>query len=398
MERLYEIFDLKLRHIPEKFSRSLLSNINWKHRLISLLGARGTGKTTLVLQHIKRNFQTPGKEVLYADVNHIFFNTSTLIDLADQFYKKGGKYLFLDEIHKYPNWSVELKQIYDTYADLHVVITGSSILEIEKGEADMSRRAVKRFLPGMSFREFLELDQGIHFNPVTFEDILNHHQEIANEIAAQIRPLEYFDDYLQYGYYPYFIEGKEVYFEKLLSTINLILETDIPVAEKIDFYTIIKIKKLLSIIATSVPFKPNTEKLSAVAEVSRPTLIKLFNLLQRAQLILMLQSSTKGNQKMAKPEKLYLNNPNLMYALAPANADKGTLRETFFLNQLQDNHKVELPRAGDFIVDDTYTFEVGGKNKTPRQLTGIQNAFVVADNIETGFEHKIPLWLFGLLY
>jgi len=398
MERLYEIFDLKLRHIPEKFSRSLLSNINWKHRLISLLGARGTGKTTLVLQHIKRNFQTPGKEVLYADVNHIFFNTSTLIDLADQFYKKGGKYLFLDEIHKYPNWSVELKQIYDTYADLHVVITGSSILEIEKGEADMSRRAVKGFLPGMSFREFLELDQGIHFNPVTFEDILNHHQEIANEIAAQIRPLEYFDDYLQYGYYPYFIEGKEVYFEKLLSTINLILETDIPVAEKIDFYTIIKIKKLLSIIATSVPFKPNTEKLSAVAEVSRPTLIKLFNLLQRAQLILMLQSSTKGNQKMAKPEKLYLNNPNLMYALAPANADKGTLRETFFLNQLQDNHKVELPRAGDFIVDDTYTFEVGGKNKTPRQLTGIQNAFVVADNIETGFEHKIPLWLFGLLY
>jgi len=398
MERLYEIFDLKLRHIPEKFSRSLLSNINWKHRLISLLGARGTGKTTLVLQHIKRNFQTPGKEVLYADVNHIFFNTSTLIDLADQFYKKGGKYLFLDEIHKYPNWSVELKQIYDTYADLHVVITGSSILEIEKGEADMSRRAVKGFLPGMSFREFLELDQGIHFNPVTFEDILNHHQEIANEIAAQIRPLEYFDDYLQYGYYPYFIEGKEVYFEKLLSTINLILETDIPVAEKIDFYTIIKIKKLLSIIATSVPFKPNTEKLSAVAEVSRPTLIKLFNLLQRAQLILMLQSSTKGIQKMAKPEKLYLNNPNLMYALAPANADKGTLRETFFLNQLQDNHKVELPRAGDFIVDDTYTFEVGGKNKTPRQLTGIQNAFVVADDIETGFEHKIPLWLFGLLY
>ncbi|NCC74562.1 MAG: AAA family ATPase [Sphingobacteriia bacterium] len=398
MERLYEIFDLKLRHIPEEFSRSLLSNINWNHRLISLLGARGTGKTTLVLQHIKRNFQTPGKEVLYADVNHIFFNTSTLIDLADQFYKKGGKYLFLDEIHKYPNWSVELKQIYDTYTDLHVVITGSSILEIEKGEADMSRRAVKRFLPGMSFREFLELDQGIHFNPITFEDILNHHQEIANEIAARIRPLKYFNDYLQYGYYPYFIEGKEVYFEKLLSTINLILETDIPVAEKIDFYTIIKIKKLLSIIATSVPFKPNTEKLSAITKVSRPTLIKLFNLLQRAQLILMLQSSTKGIQKMAKPEKLYLNNPNLMYALAPANADKGTLRETFFLNQLQDNHKVELPRAGDFIVDDTYTFEVGGKNKTPRQLSGIQNAFVVADDIETGFEHKIPLWLIGLLY
>lgn len=398
MERLYEIFDLKLRHIPEEFSRSLLSKINWNHRLISLLGARGTGKTTLVLQHIKKSFNTPGKEVLFADVNHIFFNTSTLIDLADQFCKKGGKYLFLDEIHKYPNWSVELKQIYDTYADLYVVVTGSSILEIEKGEADLSRRAVKRFLPGLSFREFIELDQGIHFNPITFEDILNHHQEIASEIAAQIRPLEFFDDYLRYGYYPYFIEGKEVYLEKLLSTINLILETDLPVAEKIDFQTIIKIKKLLSIIAVSVPFKPNTEKLSSLIGVSRPTLIKLFNLLQRAQLILMLQSSTKGIQKMAKPEKLYLNNPNLMYALAPANTDKGTLRETFFLNQLKDSHKVELPRSGDFMVDDTNTFEVGGRTKTARQITGIQNAFVVADDIETGFDQKIPLWLFGFLY
>ena len=366
--------------------------------MISILGARGVGKTTLVLQHIKSKFQESSKQVLYADVNHIFFSSNTLLDLAGQFYKKGGKFLFLDEIHKYPNWSVEIKQIYDTYADLHVVFTGSSILEIEKGEADLSRRVVKHFLPGLSFREFLELDNGLYFDPVTLIDILKNQQEITHIITKEIKPLEYFDDYLRFGYYPYFIEGRDVYYEKLQSTINLILETDIPAAEKIDFQSIIKIKKLLSIISASVPFKPNTHKIANLTEVSRPTLIKLFSLLQRAQLILMLQSATKGIQKMAKPEKLYLNNTNLMFALAPETANIGTQRETFFYNQISHNHTAEIPKSGDFLINEEMIFEIGGINKTMKQIAGLENAWIVSDGIETGFDKKLPLWLFGFLY
>ena len=398
MERLYEVFDIKLRNTPVKFSRALLKNMNWEHKLISILGARGVGKTTLILQHIKKEFKNPSNQVLFADVNHIYFSSNTIFDLTDQFYKKGGKFLFLDEIHKYPNWSIEIKQIYDTYADLHVVFTGSSIIEIEKGEADLSRRVVKHFLHGLSFREYLEFDRGLFFNSITLNDILANPQEVSYSITKEIKPLEYFGDYLKFGYYPYFIEGRDVYFEKIRSTINLVLETDIPAAEKIDFQSVLKMKKLLSVISTSVPFKPNTHKIAALIEVSRPTLIKLFALLQRAQLILMLQSATKGIQKMAKPEKLYLNNTNLMFALAPETADIGTQRETFFYNQISQKHKAEIHKSGDFLIDEKMTFEVGGANKSMKQIAGIENAWVVADGIELGFDKKLPLWLFGFLY
>jgi len=398
VEQLYEIFAIKLRNQSLKFKRFLFYRVDWNNRLISIQGARGAGKTTLLLQYIKQQFEEPSKQVLYVDLNNIYFSTHSIIDLADQFYKAGGKYLFLDEIHKYPNWSVEIKQIYDTYGELKVVITGSSILEIRRGEADLSRRLVSYLLPGLSFREYLELDQVSSFEPYDIDSIVKNHMEIAADIAGKIRPMEHFGNYLTYGYYPYFIEGKDSYTEKLLNTINLILEVDLPAVESIGFNNIQKMKKLLSVVSQSVPFKPNTQKLAELTEVSRVSLIRFFYLLEKAQLLSLLQASTKGIQKMAKPDKIYLNNTNLMAAISPGVQDTGTKRETFFLNQLHHHHKIELPKEGDFLVNDRYIFEIGGKNKTLAQVAGKTNALIAADNIETGYDKKIPLWLFGFLY
>jgi len=398
MERLYEVFDIKLRDTSLGFKRFIYDRIDWGNRLISILGARGTGKTTLVLQHIKEQFGAPSKQVLYADVNHLFFSQHTLIDLADLFYKAGGKYLFLDEIHKYRNWSVEVKQIHDTYKGLHLVISGSSILEIMKGEADLSRRVVSYFLPGLSFREFLKLDKGLVFDNFSLDELLANHMQIAHSVSETIRPLEYFSNYLKYGYYPFFNEGKNSYPEKLLNTINLILEVDLPAVEKIDFNNIQKLKTLLSVIAGSVPFKPNTQKLADLIGSTRPTIIRFFSLLAKAQLLMLLQNATKGVRKLGKPDKIYLNNTNLMFALSPENPNKGTLRETFFFNQIKTGHTVELPKTGDFLVDDKYLFEVGGKTKTQKQIAGISNAWLVKDDIETGVGNVVPLWLFGFLY
>ena len=241
MEQLYEIFDIKLRSTSLRFSRFLYYRINWDNRLISILGARGSGKTTLILQYIRRKFKSPSREVLYVDVNHIYLSKNTLLELADGFYKAGGKYLFLDEIHKYRGWSVEIKQIYDTYKDLSVVFTGSSILEIKKGEADLSRRVVSYLLPGLSFREFLEMDQALKFDSVGWNELLRYSVEIAHDITSKIKPLAYFGDYLKYGYYPFFVEGKREYPEKLMNTIELILEVDLPAVESIDFAQIQKL-------------------------------------------------------------------------------------------------------------------------------------------------------------
>jgi len=398
MDQLYEIFGIKLRSVPLDFTRFLYHRINWDNRLISILGARGTGKTTLVLQHIRRKFKVPSKEVLYADVNHIYFSKNTLLDLADRFYKAGGKFLILDEIHKYANWSVEIKQIYDTYKTLHVVFTGSSILEIKKGEADLSRRVVSYLLPGLSFREFLALDQGLRFDAVDWGELMAHPVEAAQAVTTRIKPLAFFSDYLRYGYYPFFTEGKREYPEKLMQTIELILEVDLPAVETIDFAQIQKMKKLLAIISEAFPFKPNTLKLSEMIGVSRPTLIRFFFMLNRAQLLMLLQSATKGVRKLGKPDKIYLNNTNLMYALAPGQVNRGNLRETFFLNQAVHGHGVTLPKSGDFLVDGRYLFEVGGKNKTRKQIAGMPNAFVVKDDIETGAPGVLPLWLLGFLY
>ncbi len=262
----------------------------------------------------------------------------------------------------------------------------------------MSRRVVSYLMQGLSFREFLELDQSIKFDKVSLGDIINDSVGVSNAVLEKIKPLEYFDDYLIYGYYPFFSEGKKVYSEKLFHTIDMILEMDLPSVEPIDFNNIQKLKKLLAIISESTPFIPNTQKLANLTEVSRVTLLRFFSLLEKAQLLLLINSVTKGIRKMGKPDKIYLNNTNLMYALAPDNVNRGNLRETFFYNQVKLKHKVELPKSGDFFVDDKYLFEVGGKHKGKKQIVDFENAFIVKDDIESGAPGTIPLWLFGFLY
>lgn len=398
MQNLFEIFEIKLRSVSLNFKRFLFDEIDWSNRMIAIQGARGSGKTTLLLQYIKSQFPKPGNKVLYVDVNHFYFTQNTLIDLADLFYKQGGQSLFLDEIHKYQKWSVELKQIYDTYNELQIIFTGSSILELQKGEADLSRRLVSYFLPGLSFREYLEFNHQLNYEKISLNSLIENHMSISQLINNDIRPIELFNEYLKNGYYPYFKENIYSYHEKLLNTINLIIEVDLPAVETIDFNNIQKIKKLLTIISQSVPFKPNTQKLSELVGVSRPTLLRFFHMLQKAQLILLLQSSSKGIQKMGKPDKIYLNNGNLMYALSGDLSNTGNIRESFFFNQLIVKHQLSLPKSGDFLVDDKYLFEIGGKNKSFKQIEGYENAFLVKDNIETGYNNIIPLWLFGFLY
>ena len=398
MDELFDFFYRELRKSDLSFQRYLIDDIDWEGRLSAITGARGTGKTTMILQHIKKTFGNSPKEVLYVSADNIRFSGNRLFDLANDFEKQGGKYLFIDEVHKYENWSQEIKNIYDSFSDLKVVITGSSMLEIYKGNADLSRRAVHYVLHGLSFREFLKYDQNLDFDKFTLDEILRNHIEIAGILNDKIRPLPLFDAYLKQGYYPYYKSDKRFYLPKLANTVNLILEMDLPAVESIEMYSIRKIKKLLWIISQSVPFTPNITNLAKDLEVSRNSLLNYLTILERGGLVNLLQNSTKGTNSLAKPEKIYLNNTNQIYAFDENKPDIGNLRETFFFNQLKTISEVTLANRADFTVNDKYIFEVGGKNKGREQVMGLKNAYLALDNIEYGFGNKIPLWLFGMLY
>ena len=398
MEELFDFFYRQLRKTDLSFQRYLIDEIHWDGRLSAITGARGTGKTTMILQHIKKTFGNTPKEALYVSLDNIWFSGNRLFDLANNFEKMGGKYLFIDEVHKYENWSQEIKNIYDSFVELKVVFTGSSMLEIYKGNADLSRRAVHYVLRGMSFREFIKYDQSLDFEKYTLADILQNHIQIAGLINEKIRPLSLFNNYLKQGYYPYYREDKRFYLSKLANTVNLILETDLPAVEPIEMHSIRKIKRLLWIISQSVPFKPNITDLAAELGVSRNSLLNYLTILERGGLVNLLQSNTKGLNSLAKPEKIYLNNTNQIYAFDSGKPNIGNLRETFFFNQLKAVGKVTAAIKADFTLDNMYIFEVGGKNKGYEQIAGLDNAFIALDNAEYGFGNKIPLWLFGMLY
>ncbi len=397
MENLLIESQLIVKRTPLQFKRYLLKKINWNNRLIAIKGARGVGKTTLLLQHIALNHKQ-NTSVLYVSLEHQYFYENKLISLADEFYKNGGKYLMLDEVHKYPNWSREIKLIYDNYPELSVVFTSSSILDIYKGESDLSRRAVSYNLDNLSLREYIEFNSGEVFPVYTFNDIIENHSTISAEILDKIKPIFEFNNYVKYGTYPYFKEGLESYYQKLVNTINLIIEVDINTIHNLDYQLIYKAKHLLYAIASSVPFTPNISKLSERISISRPTLLKALKYLQQALLIILANKHKKGISILSKPDKIYLNNTNLIYALAKDNADIGNIRETFFINQLLNSNKIDISEIGDFIVNDKYIFEIGGKNKKQSQIKDAKNAFIVKDNIELGVNNVIPLWLFGFLY
>lgn len=397
MEVLYEKFIRKIEQTQVNFIRSMLDVIHWDARLIGIKGARGVGKTTLILQYIKQNLPID-HSTLYVTLDNIWFANNTLSDLTDQFVKRGGKYLFLDEVHKYPNWSQELKNIYDDYSELKVVFTGSSMLELLNGRADLSRRAIVYTMQGLSYREYINLTRGLSIPFIKLEELLKDHAGIAREINTEFKPLEHFITYLKSGYYPFFQEIPELYYNRVEEVINLILEIELPLLRNVDVAYVSKLKQLLQIIAESVPFIPNVSKLSERIGVNRNTFISYLHFLQEANITRNLYKDAKGITKMQKPDKIYLENSNLQYAFAPIHANMGNVRETFFINQLSYKHTVEYAPESDFLVDHTYTFEVGGKTKTDRQIKNTANSYLVSDDLEYGTPNRIPLWMFGFLY
>jgi len=398
MNKLYSLFFQKLSQISIKFVRYLYAQIDWDSRLIGITGARGTGKTTILLQYAKLKFPNARSKVLYITLDHIWFTNNSLFDLGEEFVRNGGEVLLIDEVHKYKTWAQEIKNLYDFFPQLKIVFTGSSILEIYKGNADLSRRAVHYTLHGMSFREFILYDKHIELPVFEFHQILENHIEFSMLVNEKIKIIPAFRTYLESGYYPYYKEEKKHYHAQLLNTVNAVLDIDLPAVETIEPFSIQKIKKLLLVIAQKVPFTPNIVELAALIEVNRNYLLNFLNILEKAQLISLLRQDTSGLRTLAKPEKIYLNNTNINFALENDKPDIGNIRETFFFNQIQSIAKITSSQKTDFTVNDTYLFEVGGKNKGHEQIMNMNHAFLALDNIEYGFGNKIPLWLFGFLY
>ena len=389
MEKLQASFDAMLRSISTTFHRYMFNRINWDNRLLGLVGPRGIGKTTLMLQYAKEKLNR--NTTLFVNADDLYFSAHHLVDLADEFVKRGGTHLIIDEIHKYKDWARELKLIYDYHADLKVFFTGSSILDIHKGSTDLSRRAIVYSMQGLSFREYLEMFHHIKIPAYSLTDIIQHRAELPDKF----RPYAYFQSYLEQGYYPF---SKEDQFNiRLQQVINKTLEVDIPQYAEMSISTTRKLKQLLIIIAQSVPFKPNMSSIATILGVSRNNLSDYFLYLEEAGLIAQLRDGTGGIRGLGKVDKVYLDNPTLMYSLGQDTSEIGNIRETFFLNQTRVEQKVITSAISDFQIAD-YIFEVGGKNKKQKQLQGSENGFIVKDNIEQGYMNVIPLWQFGLNY
>lgn len=389
MEKLFEYSNRLINETDTKFLRYMHNEINWNNRMIGLIGPRGVGKTTLVLQYIKQHLNPI--ETLYITAEDFYFVDNRIIDLVDTFVKFGGKYLFIDEIHKYKDWAKELKLIYDYHKDLNVVFTGSSVLDIKKGASDLSRRAVIYNMQGLSFREYLKLFHDISSRTYSLEDIIQHKVDIP-ELE---RPLPLYTDYLKEGYYPFALEDD--YDIKLSQVINQTLENDIPIYAEMNVATGRKLKQLLSIISKSVPFKPNMSKIAEMSSISRNNVADYCLYIEEAGMIAQLRDSTGGIRGLGKVDKIYLDNTNLIYNLANDMSNIGNIRETFFLNQMRVKYDVIASPIADFKINDII-FEVGGKNKAQKQIKDTNNGYVVKDDIESGFLNVTPLWQFGLTY
>lgn len=397
LDKLYQNSAKIINETELTFKRYLLDEIDWSNRLIGIKGARGTGKTTLMLQYLKAKELNTDK-ALYVSLDHLYFTVNKLTDLIEHFVQHDGTHLFLDEAHKYLTWSQEIKMAYDSYKNLKIVFTSSSILHLNKSHADLSRRAVFYSLAGLSMREYIELAHNIKLPVLELEDVLSDHVTIALDFQKKFKPVKLFKEYARFGYYPFFKENQATYLQRLETVVNLIIDVDLPYIENIDHSSLIKFKKLLYIIATNVPFKLNAQKLSDRTSIHRNNIWKYIQHLNKAELLKSVSQSGFGLGSIGKPDKLYLDNTNLMFALAEEFADVGTLRETFFCNQLSKTHQLTSDEQGDFKIDKKYIFEIGGKNKSSYQVANLKNGYIAADDIETGVRNKIPLWLFGFLY
>lgn len=396
LQPLYDNYHRKIAKISLRFKRYLYDQINWESRIISIKGARGVGKTTMLLQHILENYEDIDR-TLYVSLDDLWFATHNLIDLVDWADRHGIMRLYLDEVHRYEGWSLVLKNIYDNYPDMSIVYTGSSLLVMDNANVDMSRRQTSYTMHGMSFREYLEIEDIMHINPVSIDDLLHRHVKIAMEIVGSVKIAPLFELYLSNGYYPFYRESLPDFPSRLRETVSVVIDSDLPSVEKVSFDTLHKMKKLLMIVSANVPFEPNMSELWRQLSTDNESGLKMLYALDKAQVLMSLSAKKKNYKNLAKPDKIYLGNPNLMHVLCPS-VDKGNERETFFLNQVRAGHDVTYPKQGDFLIDGRYLFEVGGRRKTFDQIADVPDSFLAVDDTEVGYGNRIPLWMFGFLY
>jgi len=385
-----------LKNKRSTIKRELGKEIDWSQRLIAIKGSRGVGKTTFLLDYIRENNRENDKSCLYINLNNLFFTERGLVSFVDEFYKKGGKTLLLDQIHKYPDWAQDLRICHDNYQDLQIIFTASSILRVKTNEHLQSCVHIY-YLNGLSFREFLNHESGCDFKRYSFEEIVENHESIVETVLAKVRPLAFFNDYLKYGYYPCYLEEKS-FIDNLLKIINLMLEFDITYLNQIELKYLTKLKKLLYILARNVPFQPNVSKLANDVETSRATIMNYLRYLKNARLIHLLNTSEEDDEKLKKPNKVYLHNTNLLYAISPDSVSDNSLRETFFYNQVGVGNVLTSTDRGHFLVDEKFNFEIKGSSATIEPKFRTEDYFVAADMIERGEGNTIPLWLFGFLY
>ncbi len=399
METLFEKQNAMLRTTSMDIIRDFMKSVNWDAPMLCIRGARGVGKSTLIRQYIKMNYPEGSEEVLYCSLDWVYFSQHSILEVAEKFYKQGGKLLILDEAHKYEHWSQEIKEISEVYPDLKIIISGSSLLKLLDGDADLSRRCRGYNMPGLSYREFLAFYKGILFPAYSLEDIINNAKSIAAEITNRCRPLQYFQEFMKYGYYPFYLSNPTDYYFLIEQTINYIIDVELPQQRNINPSNCRKIKALLNIMAQQVPFEVDIAKLATTTNLQRNTVIEYLNHMSDAKLINLLYSDINSIKKMQKPDKIYLENPNLIYTLATQPVKIGTVRECYTINQLSNHHTIEYGKNnGDFKIDGKWLFEVGGANKSYKQIANIPNSYILADDIETPIGNKIPLWLIGFTY
>jgi len=396
LSALYEAYYAKIAQTDTTFVRSLYHEINWEAGIIGIMGARGVGKTTLLVQRIKLCFEGDYDKALYASLDNLWFNTNSLIDLVRYLNMRGVHHLFLDEVHKYDNWVQTLKNIADIYPQMNIVYTGSSMLEIDHSKVDMSRRQTLYTLTGMSFREYLEYEGVATLPKLTLPDVLSRHVDLAMDITSKVDVMAHFDDYLHHGYYPFYRASGRDYLVRLRETIAAVIDSDVPAVENFEFLTLNKVKKMLMIIAGQVPFVPNITALCEQVSTTRNNTLKILYLLDKAKLLQLVTQKEKTYSSLLKPEKILLGNSNLMFALVNT-PDIGTIRETFFVCQMAEVGSVTAPNRGDYLVDGRLLFEVGGHRKSFRQIKDIPNNYLAVDDTLIGNGNKIPLWLFGFL-
>lgn len=378
--------------------RYLYDTIDWKQRLICIIGARGTGKTTMLLQRLKSVGKSGRVKVAYLSLDNIYFYSNTVFESVSDLYDEGVKLIVLDEVHKYGNWSLEIKNLYDSFPDLKLIITGSSALNLVTGSGDLSRRLSKYELYGMSFREFLEFEGHGKLKVYTLDKILSDYDKLSSGLADRLPINKLFRAYLKYGYYPIYLESKKEFDAKLNSILTEMIEVDISSIFNVDYTTVRQVKKLLSIISASVPYEPNISKLSSLLSTNRNQVLMILDYLSKCSIIHLLKGAKKLDSILSKPDKIYLNDTNYAHAIVGGNTNIGNLRETFMLNQLSKDHIVSTPKFGDFIVDNKYVFEVGGPSKTFDQISGVPNSYLALDSLTSKGENKIPIWLFGFMY